>query len=130
MAHQEIRSPKVFKPPAPMSPATRAAPGTLVHISGQVAQGIDGQTVGRGDIERQTVQVLENMKALVEQAGGTLADVARLVVYLTARDQLPTIMEVRQRYFQEPFPATTAVVVSGLANPEWLVEIEATAVLA
>jgi enamine deaminase RidA (YjgF/YER057c/UK114 family) len=129
MAHQEIRSPNVFKPSAPMSPATRATAGTLVHISGQVAQGIDGQTVGRGDIERQTTQVLENMKALVEQAGGTMADVARLVVYLTARDQLPTVMEVRRRYFREPFPATTAVIVAGLANAEWLVEIEATAVL-
>jgi 2-iminobutanoate/2-iminopropanoate deaminase len=129
MAHQEIRSSKVFKPAAPMSPATRATGGTLVHISGQVAQGPDGQSVGRGDIERQTIQVLENMKALVEQAGGTMADVARLVVYLTSRDQLPTVMDVRRRYFREPFPATTAVVVSGLANPEWLVEIEATAVL-
>lgn len=113
-----------------MSPATRATGGTLLHISGQVAQGVDGQTVGRGDIERQTIQVLENMKALVEQAGGTLADVARIGVYLTSRDQLPTVMEVRRRYFREPFPATTAVVVSGLANPEWLVEIEGTAVLA
>jgi enamine deaminase RidA (YjgF/YER057c/UK114 family) len=130
MAHEEIRSPKVFKSTAPMSPATRATGRTLVHISGQVAQGVDGQTVGRGDIERQTIQVLDNMKALVEQAGGTLADVARLVVYLTSRDQLPSVMDVRRRYFREPFPATTAVVVSGLANPEWLVEIEATAVLA
>jgi enamine deaminase RidA (YjgF/YER057c/UK114 family) len=130
MAHQEIDSPKVFKPAAPMSPATRATGRTLVHISGQVAQAPDGKTVGPGDIERQTIQVLENMKALVEQAGGTLADVARLVVYLTSRDQLPTVMDVRRRYFREPFPATTAVVVSGLANPEWLVEIEATAVLA
>ena len=51
-------------------------------------------------------------------------------MYLTSRDQLPTVMDVRRRYFREPFPATTAVVVSGLANPEWLVEIEATAVLA
>jgi 2-iminobutanoate/2-iminopropanoate deaminase len=129
MAHEEIRSPKVFKPNAPMSPTTRATCGTLVHISGQVAQGDDGQTVGRGDIERQTIQVLENMKTLVEQAGGTLADVARLAVYLTARDQLPIVMDVRLRYFREPFPATTAVVVSGLANPEWLVAIEGTAVL-
>jgi enamine deaminase RidA (YjgF/YER057c/UK114 family) len=129
MAHTGITSSKIFKSPAPMSPATRATGGTLLHISGQVAQGADGQTVGRGDIERQTVQVLDNMKTLVEQAGGTLADVARIVVYLTSRDQLQTVMEVRRRYFREPFPAATAVVVSGLANPEWLVEIEATAVL-
>ena len=50
MAHQEIHSPKVFKPTAPMSPATRARGGTLVHISGQVAQSVDGQTVGRGEL--------------------------------------------------------------------------------
>jgi 2-iminobutanoate/2-iminopropanoate deaminase len=129
VAHQEIRSPKVFKSTAPFSLATRTTGSALVHVSGQVAQGLDGQTVGKGDIEKQTGQVLENMKALVEAAGGTLADVARIVVYLTSRDHLPTVMEVRRRYFREPYPATTAVVVAGLANPEWLVEIEATAVL-
>jgi 2-iminobutanoate/2-iminopropanoate deaminase len=119
----------VFKSTAPFSLATRTAGTRLVHVSGQVAQGPDGQTVGKGDIEKQTVQVLENMKALVEAAGGGLADVARIVVYLMSRDHLPTVMEVRRRYFKEPYPATTAVVVAGLANPEWLVEIEATAVL-
>ena len=129
MAHQEIRSPKVFKSTAPFSLATVTTGGKLLHISGQVAQGSDGQTVGKGDIEKQTTQVLENMKALVEQAGGTLADVARIVVYLTSRDYLPTVMEVRRRYFKEPYPASTGVVVVGLANPEWMVEIEATAVL-
>ncbi len=100
-----------------------------MHISGQVARGADGHTVGQGDIERQTTQVLENIKALVEAAGGTLAHVARIVVYLTSRNHLPTVLNVRRRYFQEPYPASTAVVVVGLADPEWLVEIEATAVL-
>ena len=119
----------MFKSTAPFSLATRTAGTRLVDVSGQVAQGPDGQTVGKGDIEKQTVQVLENMKALVEAAGGGLADVARIVVYLMSRDHLPTVMEVRRRYFKEPYPATTAVVVAGLANPEWLVEIEATAVL-
>ena len=100
-----------------------------MHLSGQVAQGPDGATVGRDDIERQTIQVLENIRALVETAGGTLADVARIVVYLTRRDHLPAVLDVRRRYFREPYPASTAVVVAGLANAEWLVEIEATAVL-
>ena len=129
MAHQEIRSPKVFKSGAPFSLATVTTGQRLLHISGQVAQGLDGQTVGKGDIEKQAVQVLENMKALVEQAGGTLAEIARIVVYLTAREHLPIVMDVRRRYFKEPYPATTAVIVAGLANAEWLVEIEATAVL-
>ena len=129
MPFTEIRSPKVFKSTAPFSLATLSVGGKVLHISGQVAQGIDGQTAGKGDIEKQTVQVLENMKALVEQAGGHLADVARIVVYLISREHLATVMEVRRRYFREPFPATTAVVVAGLANAEWMVEIEATAVL-
>ncbi len=129
MAPSEVRSPKVFKSTAPFSLATRTTGTDLLHISGQVAQGLDGETVGKGDIQKQTVQVLENMKALVEEAGGYLADVARIVVYLTAREHLPTVMEVRRRYFKEPYPATTAVVVVGLANPEWMIEIEATAVL-
>jgi len=129
MAHSQVRSAKVFKSTAPFSLATRTTGSQFLHISGQVAQGLDGQTVGKGDIEQQTVRVLENMKALVEEAGGTLADVARIVVYLTSRDHLPTVMEVRRRYFKEPYPATTAVVVAGLANAEWMVEIEGTAVL-
>ena len=69
------------------------------------------------------------MKAPVTATGGGLADVARIVVHLTSRDHLPAVMDVRRRYFEGPYPATTAVVVAGLANPEWLVEIEATAVL-
>ena len=130
MAHEEIRSEQVFKrPAAPFPLATRTTGGTLLHVSGQVALGLDGDTVGRGDIERQTIQVLENIKALVEAAGGTLIDVARIVVYLTTREHLPTVLNVRRRYFQEPYPASTAVVVVGLAHPDWLVEIEATAVL-
>jgi enamine deaminase RidA (YjgF/YER057c/UK114 family) len=130
VAHEEIRSEKVFKNPiAPFSLATRTTGGTLLHVSGQVAQGSDGHTVGQGDIERQTTQVLENIKALVEAAGGTLAHVARIVVYLTTRKHLPAVMNVRRRYFREPYPASTAVVVVGLANAEWLVEIEATVVL-
>jgi 2-iminobutanoate/2-iminopropanoate deaminase len=129
MPHSEIRSSKVFKSPAPFSLATRTTGTTLIHISGQVAQGLDGQTVGKGDIEQQTTQALENLKALVKEAGGTLGDIARIVVYLTSREHLPAVMNVRRRYFKEPYPATTAVVVAGLANPEWIVEIEATAVL-
>jgi len=130
MAQEEIRPERMYKAThAPFSLATKARGSTVLHVSGQVAQGPDGVTVGRDNIERQTVQVLENIRALVETAGGTLADVARIVVYLTSRDHLPAVLDVRRRYFRDPYPASTAVVVAGLANAEWLVEIEATAVL-
>jgi len=105
MAHVEILPERMYKAPhAPFSLATRTRGSTPLHLSGQVAQGPDGRTVGQGDIERQTVQILENMRALVEAAGGTLADVARIVVYLTSREHLRTVLDVRRRYFQEPYP--------------------------
>jgi enamine deaminase RidA (YjgF/YER057c/UK114 family) len=115
MAHEEIRPERMSKAPhAPFSLATRTRGSTVLHLSGQVAQGPDGATVGRGDIERQTIQVLENIWALVEAAGGTLADVARIVVYLTSRDHLPAVLDVRRRYFREPYPAST-----GLSSRDW-----------
>ncbi len=129
MPHQEVRSPKVFKSTAPFSLATLTTSSKLLHVSGQVPQGPDGRTVGKGDIETQTVQVMENLQTLVTEAGGTLADVASIVIYLTSREHLPVVMDVRRRYFKEPYPATTAVIVSGLANPEWMVEIQATVAL-
>jgi enamine deaminase RidA (YjgF/YER057c/UK114 family) len=92
-----------------------------------VAQGPDGRNVGVGDITAQTTQAFENLKALVEAAGGTLADVCRLRIYLTTRDHLAPVKEVRRRYLQEPYPATTVIQVAGLDDPEWLIEVEADA---
>jgi 2-iminobutanoate/2-iminopropanoate deaminase len=56
-----------------------------------------------------------------------MADVCRMVIFVTDRAFLPRVMEARKRYFVAPYPANTALVVNGLANPDWLVEIEATA---
>ncbi|MFC7396368.1 RidA family protein [Chelatococcus sp. GCM10030263] len=130
MAFKEIRPQGVFKSPtAPFSLATRSEGGVLLHISGQVPQDAAGANVGLGDVRAQAEQVIQNIKAIVEAEGGSLADVCRLTIYLTAREYLPTVMEVRSKHFKDPFPAATAVVVSGLANVDWLVEIEAAAVL-
>jgi enamine deaminase RidA (YjgF/YER057c/UK114 family) len=129
MAHTEVKSPKVYKSTSPFSHATLTTGSRFLHVTGQAAQGLDGRTVGKGDVTAQTVQALENLKALVEAAGGTLADVARIRIYLTTRDHLGPVKEVRRRYFREPYPATTVLQVAGLDDPDWLVEIEATAVL-
>ncbi len=101
-----------------------------MHVSGQVAQWPDGQMVGKVDIKRQTVQVLENHRTLVEKARSTLAAVARIVVNLTSQEHLPTVMKVRRRHFKETYPAPPAVLAAGPANSEWMAEIEAAAVLA
>lgn len=129
MPFKAIQPPNIFKSPAPYSPATRTEGGAMLHISGQVAQDSDGRNIGVGDIRAQADQVVRNIKTIVESQGATLADICRITIFLTAREYLPVVMEVRRQYFQEPYPAATAVIVSGLAHPEWLVEIEATAVL-
>jgi enamine deaminase RidA (YjgF/YER057c/UK114 family) len=129
MSFKAIRSSKMVQTTAPISLATLSEGKRILHISGQVAMDRNGNTVGRSDIEVQAIQAMENIKTLVEEAGGTLADVCRIVVFVTSREYLSKVMEVRRRFLSEPFPATTTVVAAGLANPDWLVEIEATAVL-
>ena len=104
--------------------------GNIVWIAGQVARDRTGQLVGPGDIEAQTVQVFENIKAVVEAAGGTLADVVQTTTYITARPDREVVNTVRKRYFNGPlFPTATLLIIAGLGVPEYLVEIEAVAVL-
>jgi enamine deaminase RidA (YjgF/YER057c/UK114 family) len=129
MPFTEVRSSKIFPSPAPLSIATITQSARLLHISGQVSQDVNGNTVGPGDIEKQTAQVIENINTLVNEQGGTLADICKITIFLTSRDHLPTVMEVRRRYFKQPYPATSAVIVAGLANAEWMIEIEALAAL-
>jgi 2-iminobutanoate/2-iminopropanoate deaminase len=129
MSHATVVTPAVFQSTAPYSQATIVQGTRWLQISGQVAQDADGQNVGIGDVEVQVNQVLTNMKSLVEATGGTMADICRIVVYVLDRADLPKIMEARRRFFSAPYPATTALIVAGLANPDWRVEIEATACL-
>lgn len=129
MSHTTVLTPSVFQSGAPYSQATVSRGTRWVHVSGQVPQNAAGQNVAVGDTGGQAMQALANMQALVEAAGGTMADVCRIVVYVLDRADMPQVMEARRKFFAAPYPATTAVVVSGLANADWRVEIEATAVL-
>jgi 2-iminobutanoate/2-iminopropanoate deaminase len=130
MPFTEVRSSKIFASPAPFSMATLTQSGKLLHISGQVSQDISGKTVGVGDIEKQTAQVIDNIVLLLNEQNASLTDVCKVTIFLTSRDHLAKVMEVRRRYFKAPYPATSAVIVAGLANAEWMIEIEATAALA
>ncbi len=104
-----------------------AKAGGLVFVAGQVAQDAEGVLVGRGDIEAQAVQVFENLKAVLASAGATFDDVVKLTTYTTSLAYRPKIAEIRARYFKTYFPPNTFVVVSSLATPEYLLEIEAVA---
>jgi 2-iminobutanoate/2-iminopropanoate deaminase len=97
----------------------------LVFISGMTARCADGTIAGIGDIEVQTRQVCENIKAAVEQAGGTMDDICRVDVYVRNMEHFDQIHKVRREYFKAPAPASTMVEVCKMTSPEYLIEINA-----
>lgn len=103
--------------------------GETIYLAGQVALDKEGNLVGKGDIKAQTNQVYANLQAILEELGGGLDCLVKLTTYLTDRSQLEGFRRARNRLFDESFPPNTLVFVAGLANPDFLVEIEAIAVL-
>lgn len=99
--------------------------GQTVYLSGQI--GLNPATMELADgFEAQTVQVFENLKAVAEAAGGTLADAVKLTIYLTDLDNFAKVNEVMARYFSEPYPARAAVGVKALPKGA---QVEADAIL-
>src|SRR5262245_28019048 len=122
-----VINPTTVHPTTGYSHAVRM--GDLVFVSGQVATNPAGELVGKGDIQAQAEQVFANLHAVLEAAGSGLDRVGKLTVLVTRREDRPVVGEIRNRLFA-PFgyvPASTLAVVAGLANPDWLVEIEAVA---
>src|SRR6185312_4074264 len=105
------------------------AKGRLVFISGMVAKDADGKVVGVGDIEAQTRQVCENVKAALEAAGGRMDDICRVDVYVRNMEHFDRIHKVRRDYFKSPPPASTMVEVTKMTSPDYLIEINAIAVI-
>ncbi len=103
-----------------------------IHISGQTAVDAAGHVVGKSDMKRQTEQTFENLRLALAAAGASWADVVatRLYVVNLRPEHVPIIREVRGRYVSANSPpASTLVGVQALVGPDWLIEIEATAVL-
>ena len=122
-------APGTVKPFGIFSSAAWQPEGKVLHVSGQVAQDATGAIMGTGDIRAQTRQVIENIRTVLAAAGGTLDDVARVTVYVTDMSGLGQIHEVRGQYFRRPYPASTLVEVKRLVKPEYLIEIDAVAVI-
>jgi 2-iminobutanoate/2-iminopropanoate deaminase len=101
------------------------ASGRMLFVAGQVALDEQGVLVGKGDAAAQARQVLTNMQRVIESAGGRMADVARSTVYLTSLDYRAEVASVRNEFFPHPPPVNTLLVVSSLADPDFLVEIDA-----
>jgi len=99
--------------------------GDLLFVSGMVGVDADGKVVGDGDAARQTRQIFENMKKVLDAAGASFADVLKVTVFMTNIDDRPRINPVRQEFFGAARPASTLVEVSRLVRPDLLVEVEA-----
>ena len=130
MTVHQITSPELATPNGHFSQATWApASGRLVFISGMTARNKEGGVTGVGDVVAQTHQVCQNLKAAVEAAGGTLADIARVDVFVRNMEDFKASHEVRQQYFPGIPPASTMVEVSKFVNKDYLIEINAIAVV-
>jgi enamine deaminase RidA (YjgF/YER057c/UK114 family) len=99
----------------------------LLFIAGQIARDPSGLLVGPGDVVAQTRQVIANLSTILAAAGSDLDSVLKLTVYLTRRSDLPGYRQAREEALPAPRPPTTLVFVDGLADPEYLIEIEAVA---
>ena len=131
MPKREVSSDAIRKPAGVFSQATVVeAKGKLVFISGMTARRPDGSIAGVGDISAQTRQVCENIKAAVEAAGGTLDDVCRVDVYVRNMEHFDAIHKVRREYFKPPLPASSMVEVTKMVSADYLIEINAIAVVA
>lgn len=131
MPKTEIVSPELAVPNGHFAQATSApASGTLVFISGMTARTQDGSIAGIGDITEQTHQVCRNVRAAVQAAGGTLDDITRVDVFVRDIRDFDAIHEVRRQYFTGVAPASTMVEVSKFVSPQYLIEVNAIAVVA
>src|SRR6516164_9645364 len=118
MPKQQITSAKIRQPSGHFSHATMvAARGRIVFISGMTARRADGTIAGIGDVEAQTRQVCENLKAAIEEAGRNM-------------EHFEQMHKVRREYFRQPAPASTMVEVCKMTSHDYLIEINAIAVIA
>jgi 2-iminobutanoate/2-iminopropanoate deaminase len=126
----KVIQPKSLNDPRPRySQSILADGGKLLFIAGQTASDKDGNVVGKGDIKAQTRQVFENIRAVLEAAGGSFDNLVMTTTYITDRKYREGYNEVRREIYKQDPPTSTLVIVSGLANPDYLIEIASVAVL-
>lgn len=130
MPKREVTTDRIRKPSGVFSQATIIeASGRIVFMSGMTARRPDGTIAGIGNITEQTKQVLENVKSAIEAAGGTMDDICRVDVYVRNMEHFKEIHAVRSQYFKAPLPASTMVEICKMTSPDYLIEINAIAVL-
>lgn len=135
MPKKILDSPRMYKktgpPVGPYSQAVAVTGGTLIFIAGQVAWGPDGRVVGKGDIAVQYRHIMENLKAILAEAGGTMESIVKITNFVTRRvtksEAYPQIAAIRKEYIPKDFPVSAMIEVEALMDPDLLVEVEAVA---
>ena len=122
-------APGVWDPPTYHQAVKVTGAQTVLFVSGQVAYDKDGGVLHRGDFKAQAREAFRAIKALVEAQGGTLDQVVKLNTYVVDVRYRADLVPVREEFFGKKGPASTLVQVAALAHPDWMIEIEAIAVL-
>jgi reactive intermediate/imine deaminase len=123
-------NPPTLSAPTGYSHVVEVSRGRTIYIAGQVAFDKSGNVVGKGDFEAQTVQVFENLKLALAAAGATFDNVVKVTTYVTDMSQLQALRNIRAKYYGKNAPASTLVKISELASKDFMIEIEAIAVVA
>jgi enamine deaminase RidA (YjgF/YER057c/UK114 family) len=106
------------------------ARGAMVFVRGQIGQNLDtSENVGVGDVSAQAEQAMANIATLLRESGSELAHITKIVIYLVDPRYREQVYRVVGKWLKGVFPVSTGIVVSALARPEWLVEIDVTAVI-
>jgi len=128
MSEREIINPPELARPRGFNHGVIVEGGRLLMLAGQDASDAEGRVVAPGDLVAQYEQVVRNLKAVVEAAGGQLPDIVKLNIYVTDRDayraQLRALGEIHREYFGLHYPATALFEVKGLFNPDAMIEME------
>jgi enamine deaminase RidA (YjgF/YER057c/UK114 family) len=129
MARKTVQ-PKTLNDPRPRySQGILLEGGKLLFVAGQTASDQNGNVIGKNDIKAQTKQVFANLKAVLEEAGGSLDDLVMTTTYITDREYREGYNEVRRGLYKKDPPTSTLVIVKGLAHPDYLIEIAGIAVI-
>ena len=126
MAHEILNLSNVH-PTKGYSHAAKA--GNTLYIAGQVAKDVEGNLVGKGDFGTQARQVFTNLKSILDEAGGKIQHIVKMTTFLTHFDYIETYRNVRDEFVQEPYPPNTLLIVDSLAMAEYMMEVEAIAIL-
>jgi enamine deaminase RidA (YjgF/YER057c/UK114 family) len=103
--------------------------GKTLYIAGQVPRDAQGNLVGKGDFESQARQVYTNLKNILQEAGGDLKNIVKMTTILTHYGNVESRRKIHTEFFGDIMPPNTLLIIESLASPDYMVEVEAIAVL-